>query len=148
MIVFLQNRIGTNVPADNTAKVDLKRGHIVSVSDANKELDLATNDAGAYGFVTRDVVVNDDVALGLPVSNWDLDQDTVKAGEYAGVRIFLAGEQYATDVHGTLTDAQAEAGSNLKVEKGVLVTSTSASKFVSLGWTMVARHKMLGFRLA
>lgn len=145
MIKFLQNRVGMNVPTENTAKVEMKRGAFVKVDENAKQLDLAANDAEVYGVVVRDTLVTDDVALGCPVSEWDAEQDTIKAGALAGVRVLVAGERYATDQHNV---EDTTAGKYLKVQDGVLVASESAAKFVSLGFVTVAGHKMLGFRLA
>ena len=149
MIKFLQNRIGVNVATENVAAVEMMRGAFVKVDEAKKELALAASDAQVYGVAVRELKVTDDVAMGVPVSDWDAEQDTILKGELAGVRVLLAGERYATDqyVKG-LSDENAAAGKYLTVSEGKLQTSSSAAKFVSLGWVNVAGHKMLGFRLA
>lgn len=152
MIKVLQNIQGVNVDATKKAKVQFKRGAFVKANEGTGELELATATADVTGVAVRDVVVDDDVAQGLPISDWSDSQDVVKAGEVCGHRALQKGEVYATDQYGDATalpEANAVAGSVLDVDNGKLVkaVASSTSKIVSLGFMQVAGHKMLGFKL-
>lgn len=146
MYRHLQPVLGKNIDAQFTAKVDLKRGMFVKADYANKTLEPATALADADGIVTRDVVVDRDVAEGLPVSPYADTQDIIKAGEYCGLEVVRNGERFSTDQYATITDVQAGAGQYLTVTNGKLDTSATATKIISLGYIMDAgMHKNLGF---
>jgi len=152
MIKVLQNIFGVNVDAQKRAKVQMKRGTFVKANELTGELELATATADITGVLVRDVVVDDDVAQGFPVSEWEDSQDIVKAGELCGHRAIQKGERYATDQYGdstALPEADAVAGKVLDVVNGKLVkaVASSTSNIVSLGFIQVAGHKMLGFKL-
>ena len=152
MIKVLQNMQGVNVDATKKAKVQFKRGVFVKANEATKELELATTTGDVTGVAVRDVVIDDEVAQGMPVSDWSDSQDIIKAGDFCGHRVIQRGEIYATDQYGDITalpEAEAVAGKTLDVANGKLVkaVASSTSKIVSLGFMQVAGHKMLGFKL-
>lgn len=152
MIKVLQNMHGVNVDATKKAKVEMKRGTFVKANEETGELEIATETADVTGVVVRDVVVDDDVAQGLPVSEWADSQDIIKVGEFCGHRVIQKGEIFATDQYGdtvALPEADAKAGKVLDVANGKLVkaVASSSSKIVSLGFMQIAGHKMLGFKL-
>lgn len=149
----LQVNAGKVFNAQNTVKVDMNRGTFVKEEyDAvNKitKLVMATADSDYLGILTRDVVVDVDVAVGLPVSDYSITQDTIKAGEYAGVETIQRGERYATALFDSaLIDADVVEGSLLTISNGKLTKTATTGAFVSLGWKYDAGHKLLGFRLA
>jgi hypothetical protein len=148
----LQTNSGKVFNAQNTVKVDMNRGYFVKESyDAvNKitQLVFATSDNDYLGLVTRDVVVDIDVAMGMPVSDYSVTQDLIKAGEYAGVETIQRGERYATEAFDSaLLDADVVEGSPLTIVNGKLAKGTTGSDFYSLGWKLDNGHKLLGFRL-
>ena len=148
----LQVNAGKVFNAQNTVKVDMKRGTFVNESydSANKITTLikAVADANVLGILTRDVVVDVDVAMGVPVSNYATTQDLIKAGEFAGVETIQKGERYATEIFASaLVDADVVEGSLLTVVNGELAKGTTGSAFYSLGWVYDAGHILLGFRL-
>lgn len=151
MIKVLQNIHGVNVDATKKAKVELKRGAFVKANELTGELELATTTADVTGVVVRDVIVDDDVAQGLPVSDWAVTQDTIKQGEFCGHRVLHKGEVFATDQYGdvsALPEVDAVAGKRLDVVNGKLVKLAGASSdIVSLGFVQIAGHKMLAFKL-
>jgi hypothetical protein len=149
----LQVNAGKVFNAQNTVKVDMSRGTFVKEEyDAvNKitKLVKATSGSDYLGILTRDVVVDLDVAIGLPVSDYSDSQDIVKAGEYAGVETIQRGERYATESYDSaLLDADVVEGSPLTIVNGQLAKGTTGSAFYSIGWVNDAGHKLLGFRLA
>lgn len=146
MIKNLQNIIGVNVDATKKMKTDAKRGTWVAVDETTGELVVAADLSKAQGFVVRDVVVTRDVANGIPVSDFDLEQDLVKAGELAGIRVPQTGERFVTTEY-DLTDANAASGKYLTVVDGVLKTSATATKIQSVGYKTIGDHKLLGFKL-
>ena len=148
----LQVNAGKVFNAQNTVKVEMKRGAFVkeSYDTVNKitQLVLATSDADYLGIATRDVVVDLDVALGLAISDYSVTQDTIKAGEFAGVETIQRGERYATEhFDSALVDADVAEGQPLTIVAGKLAKGTTGSAFYSLGWHMDATHKLLAFRL-
>lgn len=151
MIKVLQNIHGVNVDATKKAKVEMKRGAFVKANELTGELELATATADVTGVVIRDVIVDDDVAQGLPVSDWSTTQDTIKKGELCGHRVIHKGEVFATDQYGdtsALPEGDAKAGKQLDVANGKLVKLAGASSnIVSLGFVQIAGHKMLAFKL-
>lgn len=152
MIKVLQNMHGVNVDATKKAKVEMKRGTFVKANEATGELELATATGDVTGIAVRDVVVDDDVAQGFPVSDWSDSQDVIKAGDFCGHRVVQKGEIFATDQYGNSTalpEAEAVAGKTLDVVNGKLVKAveSTTSKIVSLGFKQIAGHKMLAFKL-
>ena len=151
----LQVNAGKVFNAQNTVKVDMKRGTFVNeeYDSVNKitKLIKAVADENVLGILTRDVVVDVDVAMGMPVSDYSTTQDLIKAGEYAGVETIQKGERYATESFNSgLVDADVVEGTLLTVINGELcklpeLQTTSA--FRSIGWIMDNGHKLLGFRL-
>ena len=147
MFRHLQRNLFKAVDASKKAKVDMKRGAFVKVNEATGDFELAPTLADVAGIVVRDVVVDIDVAMGLPVSEYSDTQDTIKVGEFAGVETVQKGERYATDQYAnTLVDADVVAGKNLDVANGVLVKSAVATSIVSLGWIQDNGHKLLGYK--
>lgn len=149
MIKNLQSIYGINVDATKKAVSDMKRGAFVKVDEVAGTLVPALTTAEVQGVVVRDVIVDDDVAQGIPVSDWSETQDTVKKDEFAGIRVLLKGEKWATDQHGIANDEDATAGLKLDVVNGQLVkaVTNSVSNIVSLGFMQVAGHKMLGYKV-
>ncbi|OSA92834.1 UNVERIFIED_ORG: hypothetical protein B2H93_13485 [Clostridium botulinum] len=150
MYRHLQNQINKPVNAQLTIKEDMKRGTFVKTAfdttDKVSKIEKATTIAEVEGILVRDVVVDVDVAMGLPISDYSETQDLVKAKEYAGVEPIYKGERLATDQYGTLTDTEAQEGKYLTVTAGKLEKSADATTIVSLGWIMDAGHKLLGFK--
>lgn len=150
----LQTNVGKAVNAQNTVKVEMKRGTFVNevydVSAKKTEIIKAVADANVMGLLTRDVNADDImVALGYDVSYYDAIQDTVKVGEYAGIETIQKGERYATtEFDSGLSDTDAQEGKPLTVTNGILGKGTEGSAFISLGWKDDCGHKLLGFRLA
>ena len=148
MIRFLQNLENVNVDATKKASAETKRGMFVTVNELNGTFAPATNLDTANGIVVRDTVVDEDVAQGFPISEYQDTQDIIKANEFAGVRVVFKGEQFATDQYdNSLNDDQAKAGKYLTVSNGKLATSPSATGLVSLGWYTDAGHKLLAYKV-
>lgn len=149
MFKFLQNVQGKNVNAQNKAKVALVKGQFVKVDESTGELILAATTADAEGIATIDVVLTDDVAQGLPVSDFDVEQNAIPVGTFAGIRVLEAGERVATDRHTVVGEHAAIVGKYLAVKNGELELSASnaVTKFVCLGWVSVAGNKCLGYKL-
>lgn len=146
MIRFLQNLENVNVDASLKASAQAKRGMFVAVT--GDTFAPATDLASANGILVRDTVVDEDVAQGFPISEYQDSQDVIKADEFAGVRAVFAGEQFATDQYdSTLTDAQVAVGKYFTVANGKIATSNSATKLVSLGWYMDAGNKLVAFKI-
>lgn len=150
MLRKLMNLSNVHVDAEKKAAVVLKRGMFVKGDEANGTIKVAADLAEVEGVLVRDVVVTDDVANGLPVSDYDLSQDQVAVGEFAGIRAIHANEQFATDqVKAGVADTDVAAGKYLAVENGVLIASPSNAKtiLVSLGHIDDAGHKLLAYKV-
>lgn len=149
MLRVLQNINGGNVDAQKKAKVNMKRGAFVKVSEKTGTLELAATLADVNGILTRDFKVTQESAMGFAVSDYDESQDTVLAGEYAGVINILNGGRFATTEYDSgLIDADVEADKYLTVTNGKLAKSDEATSIVSLGWINDANmHKLLGFKI-
>ena len=147
MIRFLQNLENVNVDATKKASVDMKRGAFVTVDELNGTVSLATDLASVNGVAVRDTVVDEDVAQGFPISEYSDTQDVIAKDSLVGVKALFKGEQYSTDQFGTLTDVQAQAGKYLTVANGLLVTSSTETSIVSLGYLNDAGHKVLGYKI-
>jgi hypothetical protein len=147
MFRHLQRNLFKAVDAGKKASVQMKRGAFVKVDELAGTVGLATALADVNGIAVRDVVVDTDVAMGLPVSDYSDTQDVIAVGEYLGVEQIQVGERNATTEYDvTLTDVQAQAGAYLTVANGKLATSGTATKIVSLGWITDNGHKLLGFK--
>lgn len=144
MIKSLITNQGIAVNAMYTVAEDLKRGTFVKISGG--KLVKATTLAEAQGFLVRDVKVTDDVAQGLPVSDWSLEQDVVVKDEFAGIRPLVAMEEWALEING-IADADLVSGKYLDVANGALVKATATTKLLSLGKTQVAGHDMVAVRV-
>ena len=148
MIRFLQNLENVNVDATKKASSETKRGMFVTVNELDGTFAPATSLDTANGIVVRDTVVDEDVAQGFPISEYQDTQDIIKVDEFAGVRVVFKGEQFATDQYdNSLNDSQVEAGKYLTVSDGKLATSSSATGLVSLGWYTDAGHKLLAYKV-
>lgn len=147
MIRHLQRNLSKAVDASKKAKVDMKRGAFVKVNEATGDVELAVALANVNGIAVRDVVVDTDVAMGIPVSDYSDTQDIVKAGEFVGVETIQVGERYATTEYlDTLVDADVVADKYLDVANGKLIASATATKIISLGWVQDNEHKLLGYK--
>jgi hypothetical protein len=147
MIRHLQRNLSKAVDASKKAKVDMKRGAFVKVNEATGDVELAVALANVNGIAVRDVVVDTDVAMGIPVSDYSDTQDIVKAGEFVGVETIQVGERYATTEYlDTLVDADVVADKYLAVANGKLIASATATKIISLGWVQDNEHKLLGYK--
>lgn len=148
MLRVLQSIEGKNVDAEKKAKVQIKRGTFIKVNEATGQFEPAANLTEVNGIVNKDFTITQESAIGLAVSDYDVAQDTIQAGEFGLVVTLLPNEMYATTEYGDLTDVQAAAGNYLTVENGKLVASEEATALLSLGWIMdVGLHKLLGFKV-
>ena len=152
MIRNLMNNTSVAIPAQYTMGEDTKRGTFVKLvynSTAKvSEIKKADTFAEADGILVRDVVVTDDVAMGLPISDYDIEQDLIKKGEYAGIRPVVAGEFFiTTEYDSAITATTGVEGTLLKVEDGILKVGTTGDKIVSLGIMNDAGHTVLGYRI-
>lgn len=139
-----------HVDAEKKAAVVLKRGMFVKGDEALGTIKVAADLSEVEGIVVRDVVVTDDVANGLPVSEYDATQDVIAVGAFAGIRGIYSKEQFATDqIKAGVADADVAAGKYLAVENGVLIASPSNAKtiLVSLGYIDDAGHKLLAYKV-
>ena len=150
MIKNLQTIFGVNVDAQYQAGEELKRGDFVKVVDG--KLMKATATADVVGVAVRDVKVTKDVALGHPVSDFDLEQDTILEGEYCGLRVLHKGERFATNcvdsANMTGEASKGAAGEYVIVANGKLKGTSAQSAdtgLKSLGKMNVAGHEMFGF---
>lgn len=155
MIKHLKNNFGKTIDAEHRlGETTLKRGTFVKkVYDTSKKytkIMKATSFAEAEGVLVRDVVVDVDVAMGLPVSDFSDTQDICKDGEYVGVEPVVIGEEYATtEYDSTLVDADVLEGNLLLVVDGKITKSSEGvtGNLRSLGWYTIGEHKMLAFRV-
>ena len=148
MIRFLQNLTSVNVDATKKAKVDIKRGMFVKVDEVKGEVDIAATIDEATGIAVRDVVVDEDVANGLPVSDYSETQDTIKVGEFCGERKQFSGERFMTDQFvNTLVDGDVTPGKNLTVTNGKLDKIGTVTTIISLGFRQDAGHKVLAYKI-
>lgn len=149
MFRFLQNHALKNVDAQKTANVDMKRGTFVKINEKTQKVEVAPTLADVYGVAVRDVKVTDEVAQGLPVSEYDLEQDVIVKDEYLGVMVINKGERcITTEFDSALVDADVEAGKYLTVVNGKLAkpADATATHIVSLGFLSDAGHKVLGYK--
>lgn len=151
MLRHLQTIPGKNIDATKVATADIKRGAFVKVIEKTGKFVAATATADVDGVVVRDVVVDRDVAMGIPVTPLADSQDIIKAGEFAGVEVPQKGERYATTEFGDTTalpEADAVADKVLDVVNGKLVkaVASSTSNIKSLGFMDIAGTKYLGFK--
>lgn len=154
MIRNLMNNENVAIPAQYKMGEELKRGTFAKLvyDDANKysKIMKATSFAEADGVLVRDVKVTDDVAQGLPVSDYDVEQDICKVGEYAGIRPVYAGEFFSTTEYDTtgITATTGVEGANLKVgTDGKLAIGTTTDKLISCGLITDAGHTVLAYRV-
>lgn len=149
MLRILQSIEGKNLDAEKVAKVKMKRGSFVTVSEKAGNFDLAADLSKVDGIVTRDFIVTQESAMGMSVSDYDLSQDTIEVGEFGGVMTLLANEMYATtEYDDSLVDAEVDADKYLTVANGKLTKSADATTIKSLGWVNDAGlHKLLAFRV-
>lgn len=150
MIKNLQTILGVNVDAQYQAGEELKRGDFVKISDG--KLMKAVSADEMVGVVVRDVKVTKDVAMGHPVSDWDLEQDVILKDEFCGLRVLHKGERFATDCLATSDldggTNKGAAGEYLMVENGKIkgtATQDTDTGLKSLGKMNVAGHSMFGF---
>lgn len=152
MIRNLMNNENVAIPAQYKMGEDLNRGTFVKftydASNKYTKIVKATSFAEADGVLVRDVKVTDDVAQGLPVSDYDVEQDLVKTGEYAGVRPVYAGEFFSTTEYASaITEVTGVEGTYLKVVDGKLAVGTEVDKIISCGIINDAGHKVLAYRV-
>ena len=145
MIRFLQNLENVNVDASLKASAVANRGMFATVT--GDTFAPAVDLSSANGIIVRDTVVDEDVAQGFPVSEYQDTQDIVRQDEFAGVRTVFSGEQFATDQYDGLDDSSAQEGKFLEVSNGKIVPSGSQTKLVSLGWYTDAGHKLIAYKV-
>jgi hypothetical protein len=141
MLRNLQGQIGKNVDATKKSGItaSIKRGTFVQKAEATKTFVLPTAVTELY-IVDRDTVSTTGIAMGEPYSEYDVAQDAVANGEFAGLVTFERGERWATSEYDTtMTAPQTAVGSYLTVgiavdaKQGKLVTSATATPFKSCG---------------
>lgn len=148
MIRFLQNLSNVNVDATKKAKVEIKRGMFVKVDEAKGELDIAATIDEASGVAVRDVIADEDVANGLPISSYSETQDIIKVGELCGERKQFSGERFMTDQFAsTLVDGDITPGKYLTVVNGKLDKIETATTIISLGFRQDSGHKVLAYKI-
>lgn len=154
MIKHLKNNFGKLIDAEHKlGETTLKRGTFVKkvYDSSNKYTKImkASTFTEANGVLVRDVVVDMDVAMGLPVSDFSDTQDICKLGEYVGVEPLQNQEEYATTEYDiTLADGDVVEGTALMVTDGKLAKVTDGSSdLISLGWYQLGDHKLLAFRV-
>lgn len=143
-----------NVDATKKASGTMKRGSFVTKDEATKTFGLATAVTEVY-LVDRDTIVTKGIAMGEPYSEYDEDQDTIKATEFAGLIALQKGVRKATsEYNSAFVDADVTAGKYLTVgitgeTQGKLIASPSnaATSIKSLGWITDNGHKLLGFEI-
>jgi hypothetical protein len=130
----------------NSAKVDIVRGAFVKVDEATKTFDLATGIAGVK-IVDRGTKLTTDLAMGMPISVYDTDQDTILTGE-RGYMNELEG-RWATTEYDSTVNASLAVGSYLTISAGKLVASPSNAvtiiKFI--GMVSDCGHTLAGFEV-
>ena len=125
--------------AMRVAAVDMKRGTLVTV-DGNGKLAKA---AGVDGLRIANRGLNKDYYKSVAgiVSDYDVVEDTIKAGEFVAEVALESGERYAFEV----ADAEAvTAGSYLEATSGVFtVMETGTSRYIARGVFNDNGHKLL-----
>ena len=126
--------------AMRVAAVDMKRGTLVTV-DGNGRLAKAS---GAEGLRIANRGLNKDYYKSVAgiVSDYDVVEDTIKAGEFVAEVALESGERYAFEV----ADAEAvPAGAWLEATSGVFTVMPldSTSKYVARGVFNDNGHKLL-----
>lgn len=125
--------------AMRVAAVDMKRGTLVTV-DSNGKLAKA---AGVDGLRIANRGLNKDYYKSVAgiVSDYDVVEDTIKAGEFVAEVALESGERYAFEV----ADAEAvSAGSYLEATSGVFtVMATGTSRYIARGVFNDNGHKLL-----
>lgn len=150
MIRFLQNLKHVNVDATKKAKSNMKRGTFVKVNEKDGTFEPAATLEDVTGILVRDVVVDFNVSMGMPVSDYEDSQDIVKQGEFGGVRSYFKGERFSTtEYDNKLADSDVETGKYLTVINGKLAkpAAEGATKLESLGWITQDGNKLLGFKV-
>ena len=148
MIRNLISNSFVGIPAEYTASEKMIRGNVVTVDYEAGQVAKATALGDSVKFVVRDTKVTTDVANGIPVDDYDEEQDTIEIGEYVGVRTAQAGEEFKTTAFDSaLTDTDVKAGKYLTIVNGELAKSADATKIVSLGWNTEETVKTLAFTI-
>lgn len=118
--------------------VDMKRGTLVTV-DANGKLAKAD---GVEGLRIANRGINKDYFKSINgiVSDYDVVEDTIKAGEFVAEVAMESGERYAMEV----ADAEAvAANAYLEATAGVFTVSVEPTKYIARGVFNDNGHKLL-----
>lgn len=146
MLRNLQTNGNSSANGQNKASVDMVRGTFVTIDETTQTLALATGIAGAK-IVDRGLKLTKDVAMGFPVSSYDVDQDTILVGE-KGYCNELEGRWATTMYDNTVTSALAK-GTYLTISDGKLTISPSNAvtiiKFI--GIVDDNGHNLAGFEV-
>lgn len=119
--------------------VDMKRGTLVTV-DGNGKLAKASGEAGLR-IANRGLNKDNYKSLNGIVSDYDVVEDTIKAGEFVAEVAMESGERYAMEV----ADAEAVAmNAYLEATAGVFTAkATGESRFIARGVFNDNGHKLL-----
>lgn len=146
MLRNLQTNGSEYANGQNVAKVQMVRGAFVTANEATKELDLATGIAGVK-IVDRGTKLTKEVAMGFPISVYDVEQDTILVGERAYLNE-LEG-RWATTEYDSTVNASLAVGSYLNIASGKLIASPANAvtiiKFIGL--VDDNGHKLAGFEI-
>ena len=128
----------------NTASVDMKRGAFVTVDEATHKLSLANGIAGAF-MVNRGFKLTPLSAMGYPVSDFDEEQDLIKAGEHGYLNV-LEGRWATSEFDSTKITDSTTVGTYLDIKDGKLTTEGVAGSTIIkfIGWRTVGDHKLCG----
>lgn len=125
--------------AMRVAAVDMKRGTLVTV-DGNGKIAKAS---GVDGLRIANRGLNKDYYKSVAgiVSDYDVVEDTIKAGEFVAEVALESGERYAFEV----ADAEAvPAGSHLEATAGVFTVEVAGtSRYIARGVFNDNGHKLL-----
>ena len=147
MLRNLQTNGSQYANAMYSAKTQMNRGAFVVADETAKTFDLATGIAGAK-IINRGTKLTRDVAEGLPVSEFDTDQDTILVGEYAYMNE-LEGRWRTDQFDATTVKDTLAVGSYLSISAGKLIASPSNAVTILkfLGIMEENGHKMAGFEV-
>lgn len=147
MLRNLQTNGNSSSNGQNKASVSMVRGSFVTVDETTQTLALAVSGVAGAKIVDRGLKLTKDVAMGFPVSSYDVDQDTILVGE-RGYCNELEGRWATTMYDNTVTSALAK-GTYLTISAGKLTISPANAvtiiKFI--GIVNDNGHDLAGFEV-
>ena len=139
----------TNVNGQCKASAQMVRGSFVQINEVTKTFAVTSSITDAF-IVDKDMTVTKASAMGEEYSDYDVDQDTILVGQFAGLVSLQKGVRKATSEY-TLAVGEGLADTYLTITNGKLVPSgalgVTPTNIKSLGLITDNFHTLLGFRI-